>query len=266
MDAGDVEVLGGGVANAGAVVRVGPHVLRPTNPHSPTIHELLRHLRDRGFDGAPTVIGLEPDGRERLGFVAGDVPLPPYPPWSQADAVLASTAQLLGRLHDASTGFTPTTNAGWSKEMADPAGGDVVGHNDVCPENVVFRDGVAVVLLDFDFAAPGRRAWDLAAFARMCVPIDTPEDAARTGRGDLDPFGRLRVIADAYGLAPADRTLLVDLLGDQIERAGEFVERRVAAGEQAFVEMYQAMGGRARYDRRRRWFAARRDRFLAALG
>ena len=27
-------------------------------------------------------------------------------------------------------------------------------HNDVCPENVVFRDGIAVALLDFEFAAP----------------------------------------------------------------------------------------------------------------
>ena len=57
------EVLQGGVGNAGAVVRVGPHVLRPTNPHSPTIHALLRHVRAVGFDAAPEVVAIEADGR-----------------------------------------------------------------------------------------------------------------------------------------------------------------------------------------------------------
>ena len=49
--------------------------------------------------------------------------------------------------------------------MADPEGGPVVCHNDVCLENVVFRNGEAVALLDFDFAAPGRPVYDLACFA-----------------------------------------------------------------------------------------------------
>jgi Ser/Thr protein kinase RdoA (MazF antagonist) len=31
----------------------------------------------------------------------------------------------------------------------------------------VFHEGTAVGLLDFDFAAPGRPVYDLAAFARM---------------------------------------------------------------------------------------------------
>ena len=60
------EVLPGGVANAGSVVRVGTDVLRPTNPHSAPIHRFLRHLRAEGFEGVPEVVGVEPDGRERL--------------------------------------------------------------------------------------------------------------------------------------------------------------------------------------------------------
>lgn len=39
-------------------------------------------------------------------------------------------------------------------------------HNDVCPENVVFRDGRAAALIDFDLAAPGRALWDIAMTAR----------------------------------------------------------------------------------------------------
>ncbi len=67
--------------------------------------------------------------------------------------------------------------------MADPAGGRIVCHNDVCLENVVFRDGLAVGLLDFDFAAPGRPAYDLAQMARMCVPVDDDVSATRGSDG-----------------------------------------------------------------------------------
>ncbi len=44
-------------------------------------------------------------------------------------------------------------------------------HNDVEPSNVVFRDGIAVALLDFEFAALGRPVYDVAQLARLCVPI-----------------------------------------------------------------------------------------------
>lgn len=261
------QVLTGGVGNAGAVVRVGEHVLRPTNAHSATIHALMAHVRSRGGDIVPELIRVEPDGRERLAFIPGEVPITPFPPWSQTDQVLASTARLMRRFHDATVGFVAPTGSTWSDEMADPTPGDdpVISHGDVCPENVVFRDGVAVALLDLDFAAPGRRTFDLASMARMCVPIDDDEVAARTGRAGLNPVARLRVAADAYGLDKGGRAELVEVLGQQIEDGGQFVRRRVEAGEAAFIEMWHAMGGQERYDRRRRWFAAQRARFLDAL-
>ena len=263
----DIEVLQGGVGNAGAVVRIGTHVLRPTNPHSPAIHALLDHVRRSGFDGVQEVVAVEPDGRERLVFIAGDVPIPPYPPWSRADAVLASVAALLRRFHDATVDFVAPVGTTWSVEMADPTPGPdpVLCHNDVCLENVVFHHGTAVTLLDFDFAAPGRREHDLATMARMCIPVEPDEDAARSGRGGLDPVARLRVVANAYGLDGAGRTALVAALAESIERGGEFVRRRVDAGEPAFIEMWNSMGGQERFDRRRRWFTVNRHRFDAAM-
>lgn len=260
----DIEILAGGVANAGEVLRIGGQVERPADRHSPTIHVLLHHLRATGFDGAPRALTLGDGERERLAYIPGDVPVVPFPPWSQTDAALASTAALLRRFHDATVGFDPPADATWSRELADPESGDVICHNDVCPENVVYREGEAVALLDFDFAAPGRRVFDLASLARMCVPIDTDADAARTGRAGLDPYTRLRIVADTYGLAP-DRHELIDVLDEQLALGGAFVQRRVDAGEPAFVEMWNAMGGRERYERRRVWFADNRQRFLDAV-
>jgi hypothetical protein len=262
---GEVE-LSGGAANAGAVTRIGDVVLRPTTPQTSTIAALLEHLHGVGFHGVPQPLGLAPDGRERLAFIPGDVPLPPFPSWSLTDRVLASTAALLRGFHDAQVAFVAPVGASWSSEMADSVAGPLVCHNDVCPENVVFRRGTAVALLDFDFAAPGRPLHDLAQLAKMWVPLDTDQDAARYGRGRLDPFRRLRVVADAYGLPP-DRTEFLDLLAQSIAdaRTGGFVRRRVEQGHQAFIEMAQTMGGLERYERRYQWFERNRQRFADAL-
>ena len=260
----DVELLHGGVANAGAVVREGAHVLRPGNEHSVSILRFLSELEGAGFKAAPIPVGLEPDGRERLHYIPGDVAIPPFPGWVQADDALTSVAVLLRSLHDASE-RTDLTGMTWSSEMADAARGSVVCHNDVCLENVVFRDGRAVALLDFDFAAPGRRTFDLAAFARMCVPVDDEVSSTNLGWLPSDRPGRLRLVCDAYGLDSGGRSEVLRCLGESIDRGGEFVRRRAEAGEPGFVRMWAEIGGMERFDRRRRWWAMARASFEAAL-
>jgi hypothetical protein len=261
------EVLQGGVANAGAVTRVGPHVLRPSNAESASIHRYLTWLRDAGFDGASVPVGIDGDGRERLVFIEGDVAVPPYPSWVQTDEALASAAVLLRRCHQAARSFDPST-ATWNTEMADPEGGPIVCHNDACLENVVFRDGVAVALIDWDFAAPGRPEYDVAQLARYAVPIEDDLSAARLGWVPVAPRrrpGRLRLVADAYGLDAAGRTRLLSILDDLVARGGEFVLARVEAGDANFIAMWDQVGGMERFDRRRRWWADARPTFVDAL-
>lgn len=264
-------MLRGGIGNAGAVVRDGDHVLRPSNRHTATIHAFLRFLRDEGFEAATEPIGVDPDGRERYTFIPGDVAVPPYPAWAETDMALATAAVLLRRLHDVSARYAAPPDATWSAELADPRAGSVpatdlvICHNDVCPENLVYRNQVAIGMLDFDFAAPGRRVHDLATFARMNVPIDSDEDAALLGRsGPFAPARRLRIVADAYGLPPG-RAEFLEALADGVERSGEFLQRRLDEGNEAFRQMVEATGGMAKFDRRRTWFAAHHDRFAAAL-
>jgi hypothetical protein len=258
------EPLVGGVANAGLVVRVGAQVLRPSNEHSTAIHTFLSALRTGGFEGASAPVGIDADGRERLVFLEGDVPVPPYPAWARSDAALTSIAALMADFHRASRTFDPGAWT-WSDEMADPAGGSIVCHNDVCLENVVFRDGVAVGLIDFDFCAPGRAVYDLAQLARMCVPIDDDTNATRLGWGVDDRPARLRLVADSYDLDQPGRGDLLAVLDDSIARGGELVRRRVEAGDPSFIAMWTDMGGAERFDRRRRWWADRRHDFERAL-
>jgi Ser/Thr protein kinase RdoA (MazF antagonist) len=224
----------------------------------------LKALRQEGFRKAPVPVGLEGDGRERLWFIEGDVPLTPYPSWAQSERALSSVAALMCAFHEAARSVK-VANGAWNTELADPAGGSLICHHDVCLENVVFQDGIAVALLDFDFAAPGRAVYDLAQFARMCVPLEEDESAARLGWTAADRPSRLRLVADTYGLDAADRTLLLEVLADLMSRSGEFVLRRIAQGDANFRRMLEETGGVERFDRRRRWWATHKQSFAEAL-
>jgi aminoglycoside phosphotransferase (APT) family kinase protein len=258
------EQLHGGISNAGRVARDGLHVLRPAGPHTASVHAFLRAVRDAGFDGVPDPVGIDADGRERLTYVEGDVPTPPYPPWSQTDAALASIARLLRGLHDAARDFDPGGLC-WDDALADPAGGPIACHNDVEPSNVVFRDGTAVALIDFDLAAPGRPVYDLAHLARLCVPIEDDLDRARMGWLPADQPARLRLVADAYGLDQHGRADLLSAVDDALGRIEGTVRAAVAAGDAAAIEAVHRTGGIGKYERRRRWWARHHEDFEAAL-
>lgn len=245
-------------------MRLGDQVLRPIRPHTASVHQLLTALRGAGFAGAPLPLGVAADGREVLSFVEGDVAVPPYPAWAQADEALASLARLTRRFHDASA-RVGLTELSWSGEMADPNGGTVVCHNDICLENVVFHEAQAFGLLDFDFAAPGDPIRDLAAMARMCVPVDDPTSAAELGWSMADRPARARLAADSYGLSAAQRLRFLTYLDDAIARGGQWVLRQVQAGDPNFTKMWDDMGGMARFDRRRMWWQGIWSIFAEAL-
>lgn len=260
----DEERLDGGLANAGQVVRVDDHVLRPSGPHTASIHALLRSIRAAGFHGASRPVGVDRDGRERLVFIEGEVPVTPYPAWSQTDTALVSIARLVRGFHDATAGFDLEGHV-WNDALADPVGGAVVCHNDLELSNVVFRDGVAVGLIDFEFAAPGRPAYDLAHLARLCVPIEHHMDRDRMGWGPADHPARLRLVADAYGLDAGGRAELLRAIPDALQRVETAARRNFGLDGAPARAVVAATGGLEKYDRRRRWWRQHREAFAAAL-
>ena len=221
-------------------------------------------LRRAGFVGVPEPVSIDDDGRERLVFIEGEVPTVPYPEWSQSDSALVSMVELLRGLHDAAKGFDPQ-GLTWNDSLADPAGGTVVCHNDVCLENVVFRDGTAIALLDFEFAAPGRPVYDLAQLARRCLPIENDLDQARLGWWPADRPARLRLVADAYGLDQDGRQELLTAIDIALARGEDFVRRRVESGDPNFIDMWDQTDGAERYHRRRRWWNDNHHHFATAL-
>jgi aminoglycoside phosphotransferase (APT) family kinase protein len=135
----------------------------------------------------------------------------------------------------------------------------------VCPENVVFRDGVAIALIDFEFAAPGRPVYDLAHLARLCIPLEDSLDRDRLGWQPANLPARLRLVADAYGLDGNERAELLPVISEAMDRVEAATRRAVDAGDANIVAMWNRLGGGERYDRRRRWWAEHSDEFAAAL-
>ncbi len=247
--------LPGGMANRGQVVRIGDTVRRPPRATGSATHALLLHLADVGFTGAPRFLGVDDQGREVLSYVPGTAITPPYPAWALTDEALVSVATLLREYHRAVADFDPTPHV-WPPSPTPPFAGDLVSHNDPNLDNVVFRDGRAVALIDFDLASPGSRVWDVACAARLWAPL-RPEryiDDARRGRA----IARFRLFVDSYGLADVDRGRLVCAVLQNHDWCYDVVGTAAATGHAAFSD-YWAGGAMERAHATRQWYVDNAD-------
>ena len=254
-------VLEGGTANRGQVVRVGDTVRRPQRATSAATHALLRHLADAGFAGAPRFLGMDEQDREILSYVPGTAITPPYPEWALTDEALVSVAVLLRSYHRAVRTFRPAPYA-WPSSPPAPFAGELISHNDVNLDNVVFREGRAVALIDFDLASPGSRVWDVACAARLWTPLRPDEytDDARRGR----TLERFRLFADSYGLDARNRRRLVSAVLHNHLWCYDIVGTAAANGHTGFSE-YWAGGAGERAERTRRWYLDNVDLLRRAL-
>jgi Ser/Thr protein kinase RdoA (MazF antagonist) len=261
LDRTEPEVLTGGTTNRGRVVRIGDTVRRPWRTTSPATIALLQHLADVGFPGAPRFLGVDGQRREVLSYVPGTAVTPPYPAWALTDEALISVAQLLREYHQAVSSFDPRPHA-WPPSPPAPFAGGLVSHNDVNLDNVVFRGGRAVALIDFDLAGPGSRVWDVACAARLWTPLrpDRYIDDARHGRA----LARLRLFVDSYGLGEVDRERLVTAVRLNHEWSYDILGTAAANGHAGFTE-YLDGGARERAERTRQWYLETADVLRDAL-
>jgi hypothetical protein len=254
----DDGLLSGGTANRGLVVRVGDTVLRPTAPCWRATHALLAHLAAVGFDGAPRVLSVGP-ATEMLTYMHGRAAVPPLSEDTLTDTALVSVAELLLRYHRAVASFDP---AGYTWPRPVPAGfrTGLVSHNDVYPANMVFRDGRAIALIDFDLAGPGSATWDLAAAVRTWVPLFPDEDINDCRQGRV--IERFRLFLQASELARAQRREVVEAVIANHDWTYAIVTDAVAAGHPAFADYWHKVS--APVGRARRWCETHHRDLLAA--
>jgi aminoglycoside phosphotransferase len=255
----------GGTANRGQVVRVGDTVRRPLRPNSPATHALLEHLERVGFSagskGAPRFLGVDEQGREVLSYLPGDTVTAPYPVWSMTDAALDSVARLLKRYHAAVVGFAPDDRP-WAEPVPAEYVEDVVSHNDPNLDNIVFRDGVAVALIDFDLAGPGSALWDVATAIRLWAPLRPDADIDDVRRGRV--LTRLRRFADSYDLEETDRARLIDAAAQNHVWCMDYVRRGAESGHPWFHQRWTT-GEAELTDRTNAWFATHHADLVQAL-
>jgi hypothetical protein len=257
----DETPLPGGTANRGLVVRVGDTVRRPMQTYSAATHDLLGHLERVRFDGAPRFLGVDEQGREVLSYVEGVAPIAPYPAWAHTDEALGSVARLLRGYHDAVESFDPAAHH-WPTDIPAGFGPSLVSHNDPNLDNIVFRDGEAVGLIDFDLAAPGSRIWDVSVAARLWCPLRPDDDVHDTRRGRA--LERLRIFVDAYGLGADERALLLASLVPSHDWIYGFIESAAKAGQGGFAN-YWTGDVPARTRRTRAWLLGSADEIRRAL-
>jgi hypothetical protein len=160
----DCEIPLTGGRTASAIVRVGDTVRKPSGPWTPAVHDLLRHVEDHGFTGAPRALGIDERGREVLTYIHGDTlatpqdpDLPPevgrWPETWQRDEALVAAAKLLRSFHDVAASFTSDADR-WRYCHRRQAPPEIVVHGDIAPWNSVYRDGLPVAFIDWDSARP----------------------------------------------------------------------------------------------------------------
>ncbi|MFG2078115.1 phosphotransferase [Nonomuraea maritima] len=252
----EIPLQGGDVTDG--VVRVGDTVRRPVSASTPAVHALLRHLEAVGFDGAPRVLGLDGFGREVLTFVPGTCGLRPE---SASDEALAALAMLLREFHDATAGL-PLSPDGWAGGSNDDKEPEVIGHCDVTPENVIFRNGRPVALIDFDLARPTSRIFDVVTTLRHWAPISDPVDRPPLLR-TADAGARIRLFCDAYGVPPRDRRRLLDVARLRFHRSYAHMRARADVGG-SWAKMW-AGGAGERIRRASAWLDVHEDELHAQL-
>jgi hypothetical protein len=252
------QLLPGATANRGLVVRVGDTVLRPIAPCWRATHALLAHLAAAGFDGAPRVLAVTPS-TEMLTYMDGRAAVPPLAEDTLTDAALVSVADLLRRYHLAVASFDPAGYR-WPRPIPARFRTGLVSHNDVHPANLVFRDGRAVALIDFDLAGPGSPAWDLASAARHWSPLYDERDVGDSRQGQA--LRRFRLLLDAYGLPAAGRREVAEAILANHDWSCAIITDAAQAGHPGFVDYWQQVAGLS--GRARRWCELHHPDLLSA--
>ena len=272
MDKADqVEIpLAGGDVTEG-VVRVGDTVRRPVGPHSPLVHALLEHLESAGFEGAPRFLGIDGSGREVLSYIDGEVAGRPRPPWIADETRLASVGRLVRAYDDAAASFASPPDALPDTLPDDPPGippapaypPELIGHVDITPENVVFRDGRAHALIDFDLAKPATRADEMLNAMLWWAPLSDPRDVDPLLQ-HVDVPARARILADAYGLSGTDRERVTEVAVLRTRRSWHLMKQRAETHGGGWQRMWDEGVGDV-IKRREAWLDRHATTLAAAL-
>ena len=163
--------LNGGTSS---LYKKGNIVYRKQRENSETVHRLLKHLKNKGFDKAPEFLGI--DGEfEMLSFVDGECFEPEEYPFTNDEnkrlEIIRKSAKILRKYHDLTADFEVKETDKWWLTYNGKMPEEVICHNDFATYNVTFVDGLPYGMIDFDTCTPAPRIWDIAYAVYRFVPL-----------------------------------------------------------------------------------------------
>lgn len=231
---------------------------RPVGRWTPAVHRLLRHLESVGFNGAPRVLGVDEQDREILRYVEGEVgtlsQTDPLAPWFRGPEACWTAGRWIRDFQRAQATLELDPLEPWrlaaGRRLEE---GEVVVHHDVSSYNTVRRADGSIVVLDWDFARPGRPIEELAWACWRWAPLMAGtwwHVEFGLGAGE-DPAHRQRTnlaaLLDGYGPSREQRVELAVAVGQQMLGHAADLER-LAESDPAFrnlVDQDYAMAARA---------------------
>jgi Phosphotransferase enzyme family len=220
------------------VMRNGDTVRRPGQPWNNDVHQLLQHVRDRGFLLVPEPQGFDEKGREILSYIDGDTSaaVTPWPGSLWSDGLLADAGRAVAAYHRAVADFIPNPDARWQYRPRSLGPGEIICHHDFAPYNAVFNDRQLLGIIDWDGAGPGTVQEELAFLAWQWVPLGPPDLKALVGCDpQIDEGARLRLLLDSYDYK--DREGLIDAVIERIEISRSGIEERAAVDDPPYVAL-----------------------------
>lgn len=143
---------------------------------------------------------------------------------------LDQVADWLRAFHEAVEDFVPPADAVWrfGRPWNDTL---IVGHNDAAPYNAVWREGRLVAFIDWEFAAPVTREWDLAYVAFSWVPLHARDVVESEGFSDFAARpDRLKRLLRRYGWK-GDPSTFVDVVRARAQSMADGLRGLAAEGD-----------------------------------
>jgi hypothetical protein len=253
-----MEELKGG--REGLVFRAENKVYRPSGFWSVSVHQLLSHLENVGFENAPKSYGFEGSsfvesdfenkgpgtnslhdngcenrGNEILSYVQGEVYNYPLRGNIATIQALVSAGKLLREYHDATVSFIASRafdESQWMLPSRLPY--EVICHGDFAPYNVALIDKKTVGIFDFDTAHPAPRLWDVAYALYCWAPFKT--DSVDCLGNLAEQVSRAKQFSDAYGLSTTQRQKIVNTMIQRIKNLVDYMQSEAAKGHAGFIE------------------------------
>ncbi|MDA1362645.1 phosphotransferase [Glycomyces luteolus] len=215
------------------VRREGDTVVRHPTVDNSGSRALLRHFADKGCSLTPRLLETS-EQHERLSYIPGVTGYPPLTEALRSEEALVAVARAARTLHDLSVSFTDRESYEWHPlETCRPVGGEIIGHGDLAPWNIVFAGTEVTGIIDWDAAGPMTRSWDMAYLAHQFVPFHLGDDISSWGWDrPPDRRARLALLCDAYG--GLDQEDVVDDAILRLHSTGMFLRQRIQAGDPRF--------------------------------